>query len=320
MSSNKCGKTKSAVTAKGDYKKGKTHFNAREFKAAYKCFNIGAAVGHVPSIHFLGLIAYGGLCGPKSYISAAHYFQIGANAEYTYSQASLATLYMNGRGVHYDPSKALSLFKASLKHGRSEVNRVTLWRIGGIYKRGDGVDQAYDTAMKYFNMSMLDGYPAAAFSIGDLYLRGMGVTVDYEAASRYFAVAARGGHAEAQFKLGLMFIRGVGENVDVRRGFKLMRMAACNGESRAFLQTGLMYKNGQGVERNDEEAFRWFRKSARKRYSVGMYHLATMHHTGRGTPMDLQKASYYYSLSEQLGYSPSKLMLAALSMLDLNTE
>ncbi len=66
--------------------------------------------------------------------------------------------------------------------------------VGMMYMQGQGVEQDYKNAGKWFRTASEKGIPQAQYKLGDLYLKGRGVPKDYEYAYIWFSVAASHQH------------------------------------------------------------------------------------------------------------------------------
>lgn len=62
--------------------------------------------------------------------------------------------------------------------------------LGRMYANGQGVEQNYETAAKWFRKAAEKGLHDAQFRLGRLYAAGQGVPVDYEYAYGWYSVAA----------------------------------------------------------------------------------------------------------------------------------
>lgn len=131
-------------------------------------------------------------------------------------------MYLDGKGVQPDDSKAAENFLVAAKLGNAEAQ----WRIGWHCSVGRGVPQDHDEALKWFLKAAEQGHVIAQSNLGAMYYNGQGVTQDYAEALKWFKKAAEQGYGNAQ---GIL---------------------------------GYMYANDQGVPRDNAEALKWYRKAA----------------------------------------------------------
>jgi TPR repeat protein len=66
--------------------------------------------------------------------------------------------------------------------------------MGMMYMKGQGVEQDYKNASKWFRKASEKRIPQAQYKLGDLYFKGRGVPNDYEYAYVWFSVGASHKH------------------------------------------------------------------------------------------------------------------------------
>jgi TPR repeat protein len=103
------------------------------------------------------------------------------------------------------------------------------YELGLMYYNGQGVEQNYKEAFKWFRVSAQKGLPDAQYYLGLMYYESKAVTRNYSNAFYLFLTAAKQGKTEAQFILGAMYISGQG----VPRSY-----------IKAYAWTSIAYKNG----------------------------------------------------------------------------
>ena len=69
--------------------------------------------------------------------------------------------------------------------------------LGRMYANGQGVEQDFETAAKYFRKAAEKGIHDAQYRLGRLYAAGRGVPVDYEYAYGWYSVASHLGNPKA---------------------------------------------------------------------------------------------------------------------------
>ena len=77
----------------------------------------------------------------------------------------LGVRYENGEGVQQDYSEALKWFKKAAEAGNGKALR----NVGRMYHYGNGVDQDKDKAMEWYKRAAEKGETDAMISIGDVY-------------------------------------------------------------------------------------------------------------------------------------------------------
>src|SRR5436190_1872124 len=89
------------------------------------------------------------------------------------------------------------------------------------YRQGD-----YATALRIIRPLARKGYAPAQFKLGLIYRNGNGVPQDYGEALKWYRKAADQGNAAAQRNLGVMLATGLGVPQDYAEALKLFRKAA----------------------------------------------------------------------------------------------
>jgi TPR repeat protein len=102
-----------------------------------------------------------------------------------------------------------------------------------MYFSGEGVDQDYKEANKWFNRAATQQYPPAQNSLGILYNEGLGVRRDHAKATNWFRHGAEQGYTPAQISLGLQYAEGLGIKQDYTEAMKWFNIAAELGEAAA---------------------------------------------------------------------------------------
>ena len=74
--------------------------------------------------------------------------------------------------------KPISIIRLPLTGG----NPASQSNIGNSYYKGDGIEQNYDRAVKYFTLAMERGVPNALFALGDCCYEGKGLEKDLDKA------------------------------------------------------------------------------------------------------------------------------------------
>lgn len=156
--------------------------------------------------------------------------------------------------------------------------------------------------------------PRSLFELGVMYWKGNGVPQDYVKAAEYYRKAAELGHAEAQYSLGTLYKGGAGVPRNYVEAAKWYRMAAEQGLKEAQFHLGYVYYNGEGVPRNYTEAAKWFRIVAEQGfYSDAQFRLGSMYAKGEGVPQDYGEAAKWYRKAAAQGHGPAKEALREMN-------
>ena len=106
------------------------------------------------------------------------------------------------------------------------------------------------------------GDAVAQYNLGVMYYEGQGVEQNFKDAAKWFRKAAEQENAIAQINLGLMYLRGKGVPEDLKEAAKWFRKAAEQGNAMAQHSLGFMYGKGDGVLQDDVTAYAWWDISA----------------------------------------------------------
>ena len=95
-------------------------------------------------------------------------------------------------------------------------------------------------------------------NLGLMYVKGQGVEQDFKEAVKWYQKAADQGNAKAQSNLGVYYYTGQGGEQDFKEALKWCRKAADQGNAAAQANLGRMYANGEGVLQDYETAYAWW--------------------------------------------------------------
>jgi TPR repeat protein len=170
------------------------------------------------------------------------------------------------------------------------------------YDTGD-----YATALQEWQPLAEQGDAQAQFRLGFMYKIGNGVVQDDAEATRWFLLAAEQGYQDAQMKLGLDYAYGLGVVQDDTESTKWYLLAAQQfllaaerGDASAQSSLGFMYQNGLGVVQDDAEATRWFLLAAEQGSQDAQLGLGYAYSKGNGVLQDHVEALRLYMLSVDL--------------------
>jgi TPR repeat protein len=113
------------------------------------------------------------------------------------AQTGLAFMYVKGRGVDKNDTKALKWYRLAAKQN----NAFAQLEIGIMYMEGRAVQKDYEEAIKWFRLSAEQGYAGAQRMLGTMYMRGHGVTQSDAEALNWSALADAQGNDRLQFIL-----------------------------------------------------------------------------------------------------------------------
>ncbi|MBO5382704.1 MAG: SEL1-like repeat protein [Ruminococcus sp.] len=137
------------------------------------------------------------------------------------------------------------------------------WNKEGMkYYQGDGVEQNYEEAVKWFRMAARKGFTKAMYNIGICYNYGEGVPENKEEAAIWYNKAAEKNYVPAQIGIAKLYLLGNGVPQDYKKHLYWLKRAAEQGSADAQYMLGGAYARGLGVDKNYKEAFKWLEKGA----------------------------------------------------------
>ena len=102
-----------------------------------------------------------------------------------------------------------------------------------MYDNGNGVPDDDAEAVRWYRLSVEQGFAAAQYNLGLMYEHGNGVPEDDAEAARWYRLSAEQGFASAQYNLGLMYAEGNGVPEDDAEAVRWYRLAAEQGHASA---------------------------------------------------------------------------------------
>lgn len=177
----------------------------------------------------------------------------------------LGRMYLKEHGASQEQSAAyIDAVKAAEEDLRAarKGNAEAAERLGIRYQRGDGVEQDYAEALKWFSAAAEKGNAGAEYSLGFMYENGLGAVTDLAAAVSFYKKAAAHGSARAERSLGRLYEGGLGVTQDFAEAVKWYSRAAADGDAEGAYRLGLRYEAGDGGPADYAEAARWFMKAA----------------------------------------------------------
>ena len=145
-----------------------------------------------------------------------------------------------------------------------------------------------------------EGDAQAQCYLGVCFQNGQGVEQDYQEAVKWYRRSAEQNDPVAQCYLGVCYLNGAGVPQEFGEAAKWLREAAEQDDPAAQFNLGMLYETGQGVPQNYAEAVKWYRESAEHGYPAAQFNLGVFYETGQVVPQDFQEAvKWYLAAAEQ---------------------
>lgn len=221
----------------------------------------------------------------------------------------LAISYYNGsNGIGQDYTKAMELF-LQLSKDNSDAQTY----IGRMYCFGEGVEQNYFEAVKWFKRAAKAGNADAMNRLGCRYMKGEGVCTNLKEAVRWFKLSAQHGHDKAEANLGSIYeLGGDGVLKDIEKAVYFYKSAVSKGNNDAIKQLATLYFYGdEGVDVDYREALRLFLLIADKDAEVSNM-VALMYYNGQGCDISNHEALKWFKISACLGSADSQIQLGCM--------
>ena len=156
----------------------------------------------------------------------------------------------------------ISFAQDGLQETDDALSTEEMLNLGLSYYNGDGVQQNYSTAQKWFEKSAEEGSAEAAFYLGQMYFEGNGVKRSYGQAREWFIKAADAGNTDAMRMLGYFYLAGVGVVPSEAEGTAFYEKAIALGDPEAIAQYGSILFQGYGCVARDEVKAKEFLENA----------------------------------------------------------
>jgi TPR repeat protein len=153
----------------------------------------------------------------------------------------------------------VSQIKTKAEGGDAEAQN----SLGLLYAKGQGLEQNYTQAAKWYRLAADQGNAGAQASLGELYEAGQGgVPRNDTEAAKWYRLAAEKGSPRGQYNLAVLYVMGRGVNHDEAEALKWYLRAAEQGESLAQFNVGMRYYEGHAVPPDQVEAYFWLNLAA----------------------------------------------------------
>jgi TPR repeat protein len=195
-----------------------------------------------------------------------------------------------------------ALLQAAAEAGVAQAQ----WALGEAYAHGDGVEQDWFLACKYYQQAADQGHAEALCALGICLSEGFGVKRDMARAFTCFEQAAAQGDPRAQWKLGALYAAGLpGVPADTKQATLLCKRAAQAGYAPAQATFGTLFAQAQKYER----AALWWEKAALQGDLEAQYNLANACLKGQGVATDAARGWELMRAAAEAGLAPAQARL-----------
>jgi uncharacterized protein len=209
-------------------------------------------------------------------------------------EESIASLSV-GLGLYYDAAFKRkdyeTAYKFALKHAEEERGAKSQFHLGWMYEMGQGVEQDYKEAFKWYHRSAVQGDFKGQLYLGKMYERGQGTPQDYKEAARLFRISAEQKYDKAQFKMGSIFEEGVVVSQNLKEAVKWYVLSAEQGFAPAKIKLYELAK------KNLPQAVEFLRYDADIGITEAQRTLGEIYSQGLMLPANYSEAHMWFSIA-----------------------
>ena len=174
-------------------------------------------------------------------------------------QFQLGRLYARGEGVEQDWAEAVKWYTLSAEKGNSKAQN----NLGVIYRYDrQNIQRDYATALYWLEQSAAQDNSYAFLNLGSMYQSGEGVTTDYKKAMEYYKKGEKAGAVQSNYCIAGLYMDGLGVPKNEKKAFSYFETGAKKGDVLCQYQTGIMYRDGIGTKKNVKQAEQWLSRAA----------------------------------------------------------
>ena len=204
--------------------------NAKNYKKAFKEFQIEAQKGNSEAQDYLGNLYAKGLGVELDYKQAVYWYNKAAKQGNGFAINNLALMYSNANGVSQNDKKAISLFEEASNKGIA----IAKYNLGMMYYSGQGVNKNDKKAISLFEEASNDKLPQAQAILGTIYYCGsLGVKQNYNKAFALVKSSAELGFPGGQMSLGTLYKEGKAVKQDYLKSYMWYYISYKNGNRQA---------------------------------------------------------------------------------------
>jgi len=213
------------------------------------------------------------------------------------AQYKVGILYDFGEGVEQDYIQAAKWYRLVVDQGLSSVQ----YFLGTVFAKCVLVMQDFDEAVRWYSLAAKQGYKNAIMNLGKIYAEDI-EHQDYAESMKWYRLAAQDQYAPAQFSIGEIYMRQ-NNSQGYQQALKWYFLAAESGYAPAQFNLGEMFANGIGVVKDYPTALKWYHMAAKQANPYALASLGRLFEKGRGVPQDFALAHMWFNLSSAYGFN-----------------
>jgi TPR repeat protein len=247
----------------------------RDAVGGVRLLNLAAEKGNAHAQLALGDAYRFGSLGKADYPKAVSWFRRAALQDDARGQNDYGVAFYLGLGVPgRSAASAAKMFRLAAQQNLHEA----AYNLGTLYDRGQGVEQSYERAIRWYFQAAEQRDGAAEYRLGMLNQQGLGVAKNEQAAAQWFAKALEHGSVEAMIR------------------FSEQPSPGDPASSYYLYMAGTALLSGQGVTKNEARARAVLLQAAEQKYPPAYFQLARIYSEGLGVSKSEAKAIEYYEM------------------------
>lgn len=276
---------------------------AKDEQIAFTWYSKAAKQGEPQAMHNLGLMYYQGKIVPKDEIQAYALWNVAAPDFEPSAKnrdilergfSSQERLAGQTRSREFQLSIA-RINPASLDSTKSQSSPVAILDQRKSELPKTSIQREFQLLLKEAE----NGDPNAQAKIGKAYAFGEGIDQDWKMAVKWWSKASDAGHAGAQYGLGMCYSDGAGVEKSESTAFIWFLRAAESGDAAGQYKVAYAYATGNGASKNISEANRWFAKSARQGFAMSQIFIGINYKLGIGVQRDLIESYAWLAIAAE---------------------
>lgn len=191
--------------------------------------------------------------------------------------------------------EAAQWFRRAAEQGNADA----CFELGFSYNYGEGVDQDYEEAVKWYKKAIdISGHGSALYHLGECYHYGHGVPKNEEEAKSLFRLV--------ESKDGLLGLYYVYDGRGVRSWEKKRLEDAMNGNAEDQYYVGRWYEDHYDLKGSNEKAVEWYQKAAVQGLAEAQNSLGKCYEWGKDVAQDDKKAAELYRNAAEQGLADAQ--------------
>ena len=126
--------------------------------------------------------------------------------------------------------------------------------VGHMLRRGLGVTQNYNRALRFYKKAARAGLVGAQVNLASMYGEGLGTKQSFKQAAYWYAKAAKAGHPHGQYELAKLAEAGLGTRQNIELAKQLYTWASEAGHSQASERLAALNTRAEATMLPDQDA------------------------------------------------------------------